>query len=436
MSTTEAMNGYGPLAGVKMVEICEWVAAPATVRIFSEMGAEIIKVEPFQGDAQRTQGPGFGCQKTDLEDPTIDLDNTNKNFLSVNLKSPEGMDFVVKLVADCDVFITNMRSKALVKLGLDYETMAEKFPALIWAQMRGYGEYGPEQDSPGYDAVCWGARGGVANVFREAHHPPSIPPQAFGDYNASSALADGILAALFNRTRTGKGDKIVTNLYGVAIWGGNIGLMATQFGAPYPKTRTAVPNPFNNTYRTSDGKWMLICMPQYDKYYEMMMTIFGMPEHIGDKGTENLPALLESGRQPDVISWLEAAFATKSFDEWDVILRENEVPHQKCFDYHDILDDEEAYVNDSLRRVEYNAFGEKALPMSCPRFGNYGDPPIILSKPIGYHTAEYLGKYGYSQEDIDRMEKEGAVKLYHGPEIPDRIFKSERQEKGETPCNW
>ena len=252
MSVTEKLNGYGPLNGVKVVELCEWVAAPATVRILSEMGAEIMKVEPLHGDAQRTQGPGFGCEQNDTEDPTIDLNNTNKNWLALNLKSEEGFAVMDKLLSEADVFVCNLRDKALVKLGLDYETLAAKYPQLIWAQLRGYGEFGAEAGTPGFDAVCWAARGGVANCFREDGESPAIPPQAFGDYNAASIMAGGILAALFNRTRTGKGDKVTCNLYGAAIWGGNIGIMATQFGAPYPKSRKHVPNPFNNTYRTAE----------------------------------------------------------------------------------------------------------------------------------------------------------------------------------------
>ena len=186
MSVTEKLNGYGPLNGVKVVELCEWVAAPATVRVLSEMGAEIIKVEPLHGDAQRTQGPGFGCEQTEREDPTIDLNNTNKNWLSLNLKTPEGSKVMHQLLATADVFVNNLRDKALVKLGLDYATLKEQYPTLIWAQMRGYGEFGPERDTPGFDAVCWAARGGVANVFREDGQSPAIPPQAFGDYNAAS----------------------------------------------------------------------------------------------------------------------------------------------------------------------------------------------------------------------------------------------------------
>ncbi len=436
MSVTDKLNNYGPLNGVKIVELCEWVAAPATVRVLSEMGAEIIKVEPLHGDAQRTQGPGFGCDQTDTEDPTIDLNNTNKNWLSLNLKTDEGALIMHQLLSESDIFVNNLRDKALIKLGLDYATLREKYPRLIWAQMRGYGEFGPERDTPGFDAVCWAARGGVANVFREEGAAPSIPPQAFGDYNAASILAGGILAALFNRTRTGSGDKVVCNLYGAAIWGGNIGVMATQFGAPYPKSRKRVPNPFNNTYKTKDDKWMLICMPQYDKYYTMMMEITGNAEQGDNPDTCNLPALKASGKQSEVIGWLEAAFSTKTFDEWDEILRTHEVPHQKCFRYTDIIKDEEAYLNDSLRWIEYEAFGKKAIPMSPLRFETYGDPPIILSKPVGYHTAEFLQKLGYSDEHIKELEDKEAIKCWHGKEVPDTIFSSERQNKGEALRTW
>ena len=436
MSTTEKLNGYGPLAGVKVVELCEWVAAPACVRCLSEMGATVIKVEPPYGDAQRTQGPGFGCEQTDMEDPTIDLNNTNKDLVAINLKNEDGMKFMKKLLADADVFVVNLRDKALKKLGLDYETIHEEFPTLIWAQMRGYGEYGPEKDSPGYDAVCWAARGGVANVFREDGESPAIAPQAFGDNNAACMLAGGICAALFNRTRTGKGEKVVTNLYAAAIFASDIGICAQQFGADYPKSRTNVPNPFNNTYRTSDDKWIYICMPQYDKYYEMMMKIFGREDQIDNIDTKDLTHLKASGKNKEVIGWLEEAFAKQPFDYWMEQFRINQVPAQKLFRFPDILRDEEAYVNDALRYVEYDEWGKHALPMTPLRFGSAGDPPVILAKPVGYHTKEIMQKYGYTDAEISRIEDEGGVGIYHGEPIPDTIFKSQRQEAGEAPCTW
>ncbi len=436
MSVYEKLNGYGPLAGIKVVEVDTYVASPATVRVLSEMGAEIIKIESFAGDTQRTQGPGFGCELTDTEDPTIDLNNTNKNWLSINLKSKEGMKILKELLADADIFVNNMRTGALVKLGLDYPTLSKEFPSLIWAQMRGYGEYGEFANSPGYDAVCWAARGGVSGVFPERNTAPAIPPQAFGDYNAAVMASAGILGALVNKLRTGKGDKVVVNLYHAAIWAGGIGLVAQQFGADYPKSRKDVPNPFNNTYVCADGRWVYICQPEYNRYYNDMMEIIGRNDLKDDIRYSTLEIIKENDSAKQVISILEEGFAKKGLDEWLDILAEWEVPSQKVFRYTDILNDEEAYVNDALRRVRYKAFGERAITTSPIRYGSFGDPPMILSKPIGYHTAEYLNNLGYTDDQIAQLEKDGAVKCYHGPEVPDTIFISERQAAGDAECTW
>lgn len=329
-----------------------------------------------------------------------------------------------------------MRTAALKKLGLDYETLHEEFPGLIWGQMRGYGEFGEFAHAPGYDAVCWAARGGVAGTFPEKDTSPAIPPQAFGDYNTAIMMAAGLLGALVNKLRTGQGDKVVVNLYHSAIWGGSIGLCAQQFGADYPKSRTDVPNPFNNTYKTADDKWLYICQPQHNRYYNDMMKIIGRDDLVDDPRYATIENVKANHLQPELITILDEGFSKKDLEEWLKILAEWDVPSQKVFRFTDILKDDEAYVNDAIRKVKYNAFGEHALPTTPIRFGGYGDPPIILSKPIGYHIAEYLEHYGYTPEQIAELEEKGAVKCYHGEEVPDVIFKSERQEKGEAPCNW
>ena len=351
MTVTEKLNGYGPLAGIKVVEMCTYVAAPATVRVLSEMGAEVIKIESFAGDTQRTQGPGFGCELTDTEDPTIDLNNTNKNWVSLNLKDPEGLAIAKKMIGEADIFMNNMRTAALKKLGLDYETLHEEFPGLIWGQMRGYGEFGEFAHAPGYDAVCWAARGGVAGTFPEKDTSPAIPPQAFGDYNTAIMMAAGLLGALVNKLRTGKGDKVVVNLYHSAIWGGSIGLCAQQFGADYPKSRTDVPNPFNNTYKTADDKWLYICQPQHNRYYNDMMKIIGRDDLVDDPRYATIENVKANHLQPELITILDEGFSKKDLEEWLKILAEWDVPSQKVFRFTDILKDDEAYVNDAIRKV-------------------------------------------------------------------------------------
>ncbi|MGI6590508.1 MAG: CaiB/BaiF CoA transferase family protein [Eggerthellaceae bacterium] len=435
MTTTEHLNGFGPLAGIKVVEMCTYVAGPATVRVLSDMGAEVIKIEAPVGDAQRTQGPAFGAKHTETEDPTFDLNNTNKNLICVNTKNPDGLKIAMQLISEADIFVTNTRTKSLKKFGMDYDTLHAKYPGLIWAQMRGYGEYGREKDSPGYDAVCWAARGGVAGTFRERGTSPAIPPQAFGDYNCAVMLAAGILGALVNKMRTGKGDKVTVNLYHGALWAGGIGIVASQFGSPYPKSRKSVPSPFNNTYKTKDDKWIYICQPNHNKYYNEMMEIIGRPDMKDDPRFCRMEDI-KPYTHHELVEILDDGFSKKNFDEWDPILREHQVPFQTVFDYNDIVADDEAYDNDGLRTVHYKAYGDRATTTIPIRYESYGDPPMILSKPLGYHTAEYMHKLGYDDNQIKKFEDEGAIVCWHGPEIPDRIFKSRRQEAGQAPCKW
>ena len=438
MYASSIMNGFGPLHGVKIVELAEWVAAPAALRCLAEWGAEVIKVENPSGDPQRPQCYGFGGRSTPTCDPTYENVNANKDWLSLNLKSEEGMSIFLDLLSDADVFVNGLRDKALERMGLDYETLHERFPRLIWAQMRGYGQYGAMKDEPGYDAVCWGARGGVAAVFRQEGESPAIPPQGFGDFNAAAIFAGGIAAALYDRERSGIGDKVVTNLHHIALWGHAHGLQSAQFGAEYPCNREAVKNPFNNTYRSKDGVWFLICLPDYDRYFQALMRTLGQDELADNDQLSTLAAIRENDLQAFMVDKIAEGFARKDYAEWDEILLAEEVPHQKLFDYNDILADEEAYESDALRRYESEAFGPRALNTTPVRFQSYGDPPVILAKPIGYHTQRYLvEEKGYTPEQVADLEEKGAIKCWHGKNLDDiPVLISKRQANGQAAMNW
>lgn len=405
------MNG---LTGIKVVELTSYVAAPACPRILGEMGAEIIKIEPFTGDEQRTQGPGFGMKRNDIEDPAFDMSSMNKNWLSVNLKNAAGLTFVYKLIESADIVITSFRDKALLKLGLDYETISSKFPHIVYGHMRGYGERGPEKDSKGFDATAYSARGGLITSFPQKGESPVNVPAAFGDFNASIALTAGVLAALVNKQRTGRGDKVVVNLYHMAVWAMQIAMVSRQAGAEYPRSRKEVPCPTNNCYKSKDGIWFLICNGNYNKYFAEMVTAFGLEQLVGNKDYDTLEVIGEHKRTGEVIEMLEAAFAKKTFAAWEVIFKKHEIPYQKCFTVDDVLADEEAYANDILRPVYYQEFGRRVIPTSPIRLKSIGDPELSTSKPIGYHTREYLLKYGYGEADVARLEAAGAVRCFPG----------------------
>lgn len=412
------------LEGIKIVELTGYVAAPAALRILGEMGATIYKVEPFSGDEYRTNGPGFGMEKTDIDDPAFDLASMNKQFLSVNLKDPDGFAFLEKLLADADIMVTSFRDNALKKLKLDYESVHERHPHLVWGQMRGYGEYGPERDSRGFDTTAYAARGGFLACLPQAgeHYQPANWPAAVGDWNASVALTAGLLGALVRKDRTGEGDKVTVNLHHCALWAMQIGLAATQFGDQWPKSRYNVTCPTNNTYKSKDDVWFIICFGSYNMYYELTMRAIGLPEMVGDERYSTAEAINDgSGRNTEVVKIMEEAFAKEDWAHWEKVFRENEIPFERLYKLTDVLEDEEAYANDSLRRVNYDAFGEHVLPTTPIRFGSMGDPVLHKSRPIGYDTARIMGEYGYSPEEIEKLSGT-AVKLYEGPELPASVF--------------
>ncbi len=402
------------LEGITVVELSTFVAAPACPRILGEMGAEIIKIEAFEGDQQRTQGPGYGMLRDDIEDPAFDMSSMNKNWISVNLKNKNGIAFVYKLLASADIMVTNFRDKALVKLGLDYPVLNKKFPQLVYAQMRGYGERGPEKDSKGFDATAYSARGGILRSFPQLGESPVNVPAAFGDWNAAGFLTAGVLAALVRKEKTGIGDKVVVNLYHVACWGMQHAIVSRQSGALYPRSRKLVPTPSNNCYQSQDGIWFLICEANYNAYYEKMNKAFGIEELIGNEAYRTLEQLTENKTNGYVIELYEKAFAKKIFTEWEEIFRENEIPYQKAFTVDDVLEDPETYDNDILRKVQYDSYGERVLPTNPIRLKSVGDPNMWISKPIGYDTKAYLQKCGYSSEQIQQFVTEGAVKVYDG----------------------
>ena len=192
-----------PLEGIKVVDLTSYLAAPTTGRVLAEWGADVVKVESFGGDPARRQAGVFNMPMADDENLAFDYANFGKKFMTLNLKSETGMDVMMKLLAEADVFLTSNRTKSLVKMGLDYETLHEKFPKLVYAQVTGYGDKGPEKDAAGFDVTCYMARGGVFGTTVNRGDAPLIPTNGLGDFSVSLFLAAGIAAALYGRTATG-----------------------------------------------------------------------------------------------------------------------------------------------------------------------------------------------------------------------------------------
>lgn len=397
-----------PLEGVKVVDLTTFLAAPTSARVLGEWGADVIKVESFSGDPGRTQGAVFGMPYTDEENLGFDMSNMNKRFMTINLKNQKGMEVMEKLLADADVFITNIRTHSLKKLGLDYDSLKAKYPKLIWAQCLGYGEAGPEKDTAGFDVTCYMARGGVFGTTVEKDSNPMIPTNGYGDFQVAMCIASGICAALFNRQRTGTGEKVTVSLHHAAAFMLSTAVVSAQYGNAYPKSRFEVICPTNNVYRTKDNKLLAMCAPQYDRDYNKIMKLLGRDDLVDNPDYCNCDHLNELGKNREVVEILDKAIAGFTQKEILKLFKDNDVPCEACYQPLDMYEDEQVWANGVMTKLDCPS-GKRNISTVPVKFGSY-QPQFKVTAAQGTDTAEIMQELGYSENEISEYIAEGAVR--------------------------
>lgn len=397
-----------PLKGIKVVDMTTYLAAPTAARVLGEWGADIIKIEAPKGDPARLQGSVFNMPYYDDENLAFDVANMNKKFISLNLKTEKGIEIAYKLLSEADVLVTNTRTKSLVKLGLDYDTLKAKFPRLIFAQVLGYGENGPEKDTAGFDATSYMARGGVLGTTVDKGGSPMNPSNGYGDFQVSMCLTSGICAALFNREKTGIGDKVTVSLHHTAIFMQSVAMISAQYGNQYPKSRKEVPNPFNNCYRTKDEKWVVMCCPEYDRDFDKIMTLLGREDLIGNTKYNKCKDVNNNNLNKEVVDILDEAIAKFTRDELLKMYKENDLACEAAYEPLDIYKDEQVWANNILRKIEYPS-GDRVLPTNPVSFASMPNPVIECCKSQGEHSEEIMKDLGYSESEIEESIESGAV---------------------------
>lgn len=337
------------------------------------------------------------------------MSNANKRFITIDLRKDTGREAMDRLLASADVFLTSTRVKSLTKLGYDFDTLHERFPRLVMAQVLGFGARGPLKDAAGFDMTACMSRGGVLGTTVNRGSRPMIPPNGYGDFQVSFVLASGILAALLAREKTGQGDYVTTSLFHSGVFMLNTAMISAQYGNEYPKDRREVINPFNNTYTAGDGLIMTLCAPEYDRDFDKVMRLIGRDDMVGDERLNICDTINENKLNGEVVDILDEAFATKPRAHWLSLFLENDVPIEACQLPTDVYEDEQAWANDVLRRVKCASGETRFLPTNPVRFASQGDPEIRLSRAQGSDTVEILASLGYSPADIDQATADGGV---------------------------
>ena len=406
-----AENIKMPLEGIKVVELATVVAAPTAGRMLSAYGAEVIKVESLTGDDYRVAG-NFECVVCeDYKNPLFTIQNSGKKLVSIDLKQPEGKKAMLRLLDGADVFLTNVRTGGLQRLGLDYESLHERFPRLVYAHFSGFGPKGPVASNPGFDSTAFWLRSGPMADWQVPGSFPFNPTYAFGDMATSSVLFSGILMALIGRERTGHGTRVDTSLFASGIWCNAVAVVShqPQFGGKRPLDPLRPADPFSQFYMCSDGKWIGIFDNEYQRDLPKFAKLFGMPDIVENPDYASLSALAESDAIVEFVQRLNELFLTRSSGEWREYLSSNNVSCEVMHCIRDVSTDEQALANGYVKELKFKDGLSVMMPRPPVHFSDYEQRDYVPTGRIGEDTDRVFMAMGYTEEEISQLREKKTI---------------------------
>jgi crotonobetainyl-CoA:carnitine CoA-transferase CaiB-like acyl-CoA transferase len=385
----------GPLEGIKVVELGVWVAGPAAGGILADWGAEVIKIEPPQGDPARIFGKMLGG---DLPfNPPFELDNRSKRSIVLDLREDDAKEVAAQLLAEADVFITNVRPAGLARIGLGVDEVLAANPRLVYGLITGYGTDGPEADRPAYDIAAFWARAGLADTLSPPDGPLPFQRGGMGDHSTGLALAGAVSAALVARERTGTGQLVSTSLLrqGVYTIGFDVNCLL-RFGTPIGKaTRETMGNPAINNYSAGDGKKFWLVGLEGDRHWPPLARVVGHPEWLEEGHKYNSP-MGRYQHAAELIAEIDAEFAKHSLAEWsDKFDEEPELFWAPVNSMEDVIADEQAHAAGVFVEVPEGASTVTAVATPAD-FSDTPWAPRSMAPELGEHTDEILAELGRS----------------------------------------
>ena len=399
----------GPLTGIKVVEVANFLAVPCCAALMADMGASVIKVEPLAGDPYRwlssdgTYGVEFPINYA------FEMDNRGKRGISLDLNKPEAGEIVQKLAKEADVFVTNLLPRRMEKFGLTYEQLSAVNSRLIYLALSGFGPKGPKKDKLGFDHTTFWASSGLMHLYSQLSPEPIDILNGMGDHTTAPTLLAGVLAAILERQRTGKGRLVTTSLMNMGLWviGADVQEALASNRPLIRRSRVDAVDALINTYSASDGQWFLMVMPDNGTNWAKLSRAIGHPELIDD------PRFMTIGDRKanvaEAIATLDAIFAEKTMDEWSPVLEAGDVIFAPVRAMLDALSDPQVELNDMLRTLNHPEHGPYKILNTPIHLEDTDIGPKSAAPELGQHTEEVLLEMGYSWEDITRLQDSGAI---------------------------
>jgi len=402
-----------PLEGIKVLDFSIAVAAPFGGAMLADMGAEVIKVERVQGEAQRL---GMPAGMDDVLDTSI-VDkmpdkadwmafNRGKKDLAIDIRTEKGKEIVLKLAKQVDVVLQSFRPGVAERLGIGYEDISKINPEIIYCSFSGYGETGPVAHRAGGD--MWSqALSGMVSVIGYPGGAPQMMPFPACDHVGGMLVAYSVMTALFVRERTGKGQEITVNNLNAALYLQFSGFAEylTEGNMPYKTGRSYQPPPFG-PFRAKDGDVLTIfgTGPMWPDFCKLVGA-----EHLADDPRFKTDEARYENRE-EIGRLLDEAFSKKTRAEWQQIFREAKMRCDPCLTYEEVCAHPQLAANDMIYTTRHPVRGEmKTLGLPVKLKGTPGQPQGP-SPMLGQHTEEILLGLEYSTGDIAEMEAGGVIR--------------------------
>ena len=420
----------GPLEGVKVVEFTEIIAGPLAGMLLADLGAEVIKVEPPWGDPWRFVQPF-----SPTESRVFMAYNRGKRSLPLDLASPQSGEILKRLIADTDVVLVNYRPDVVAKLGVDYEKLSGINPRLIYCDLTAYGSQGPDAHRPGYDLVLQAISGMIAAENKiENGVPQQIWSGALIDTTSGFCLAWSVCAALFARERTGKGQRVESNLLGstLTLLGMRLvqvesidqatreqnledlsamrgaGMSLQEMLSVYQaKHRRVGGNTYYQVYEVQDGGVAVACLSQPLRL--RLLDVLGLTDIRFEPGfDENTPE--GQAFEREFAAQAESIFRSKTVKEWLSILGDRGIPAGEVKFVEEMFDDPQVKAAGLIIEMEHQQAGTVKMVGPIASFSETPLGPSLASPALGQHTDEILAELGFEAAEIRGWHDNGLVR--------------------------
>jgi len=393
-------------SGLKVVDLASFIAGPSAAVILYDFGADVIKVEPPSGDLWRSASK-LPPQPAAADAYSWHLANRNKRGMALDLKSPAAQQVVERLVKWADILIVNTPHPARKRLKLEYDDVARWNPRLIYADITGFGDKGPDADLPGFDITSYWARSGLLSMTRDAGAAPTWPVAGSGDNATAVGLYSAIVTALYRRERTGEGAYVTTSLLAEGVWSASVSIQAALCDAKFfgLHDRKHPANAAMNVYRAADDTWFVLIITP-DKL-EAVVKAIGRPDLLTDPKFSDTAKLMAN--MAELTAILDEVFGGRPMAHWYEVFNGVHVTFGAVRGPQEVVNDPQLRLNDIIVPLE-GAGGKLASTISSP-IQLHGVAKVSAKRApgLGEHNEEVLQRLGFNATEIAALRASGAI---------------------------